>query len=131
MNRADREALELYREESVDRLDRICTGLDCLEEGPANPEQLHAIFRETHSLKGGANLLGLRPVEQLCHKLEDVLERIRSGRDRPDPPLLDILRAGYGRISLLLENLHLLPVIDAGKDLAEIDRLLEKINSRA
>lgn len=125
MNKAEREALALFREESADRLDRISGALASLEaRRPVDRELLHGIFRETHSLKSAANLLNLRPVEELCHKLEDLQERIRSGADTPDRPLIDILRAGYGRIHALLEHLHLLPMIDVSRDLAEIDRML-------
>ncbi len=125
-SKADREALALFRDESTERLDRIYTGLDRLAGGsPVDLEELHGIFRDTHSLKSGANLLGLRPVEQLCHRLEDLLERIRSGADLPDGQFLDILRAGYGRIGHYLENLHLLPLIDVSRDIAEIERRVE------
>lgn len=130
MNRTDRETLELYCEESAERLDRIGSALDGLGAGPpVDLDVLHGIFRDTHTLKSGANLLGLRPVERLCHKLEDLLDRIRSGADVPDPALVELLRAGYGRIGALLDNLHLLPLIDVSRDLADIDRRLAERRS--
>jgi len=126
MKTTDREALELFCEETEDRLDRISRSLEQLAGSrPVDMELLHGIFRDTHSLKSGANLLDLRPVGQLAHKLEDILESIRSGSEAPDQALIDILSAGYGRIGRMLENLHLLPLLDISKDLSDIDRRLQ------
>lgn len=131
MKMTDRESLEQFREETENRLNRISGSLDRLAESrPVDRELLHGIFRDTHSLKGGANLLGLRPVEQLAHKLEDILESIRNGSDLPDRALIDILSAGYGRIAQLLEHLHLLPLLDMTRDLADIDRRLASRQAR-
>ncbi len=126
MNAVDREALREFREESMERLERISRCLTLMAgSGLPDPELLHDLFRETHSLKGGANLLHLKPVEELCHKLEDILAGIRSGSDAADPELIGILGAGFIRISALLENLHVLPFVDASRDLADIDRRLD------
>ncbi|MDH4161117.1 MAG: Hpt domain-containing protein [Nitrospirota bacterium] len=122
VTKIDREALALFCEESADRLARISDSLDRLAASrPMDAELLHAVFRDTHSMKSAANLLDLKPVERLAHRLEDILESIRSGAELPDRELVGILSAGYGRIARLLENLHLLPLIDVSKDLAEID----------
>lgn len=122
MNRSDREALDLFCEEAALRLDRIFDALKCLaERRPMDVELLHSIFRDTHSLKGAANLLHLRPVERLAHKLEDILESIRNGSDAPDKALLDILGAGYARIDQLLKNRHVLFLVDVQMDISAIE----------
>ena len=88
----DREALKLFCEESAIRLDRIHGVLERFAESkPIDIELLHSIFRDTHSLKSAANLLQLKPLEQLAHTLEDILESIRNGTDVPDKALLAIL----------------------------------------
>jgi chemotaxis protein histidine kinase CheA len=126
MIKIDRESLELFREESAARMGRIGESLDRLAKNRSatDMETLHSLFRETHSLKSAANLLRLRPVEQLAHKLEDILESIRSGSEEPDETLIDILRAGYRRIEHLVKNRHVLPLVDASKDIADIERQL-------
>jgi two-component system chemotaxis sensor kinase CheA len=132
MNAMDREAFREFREESLERLDRIAGGLaDLAGAGTAAPELLHELFRETHSLKSGASLLPLKPVETLCHKLEDILSDIRSGRDAPDQALIEILSAGFSRVRAFLESPHVLPLVDVSRDLAEIDRRLMLRNRNA
>ena len=44
------------------------------------PDLLNAVFRDAHSMKAGANLLGLKQVERAAHALENVLDQLRSGR---------------------------------------------------
>ncbi len=127
MNAADREALREFCDESAERLEKISGSLPLLGvSGPPDTELLHALFRETHSLKGGANVLRLKPVEALTHKLEDILAGIRDGSDALDHALIEILGAGFARIAALLENLHVLPLVDVSRDIAEIDRRIEE-----
>lgn len=45
---------------------------------PAAPE-LEEAFRRAHSLKGAARAVDLRPVEELAHRLETLLSRVRRG----------------------------------------------------
>jgi hypothetical protein len=44
---------------------------------------VHHIFRQIHSLKSAANLLGLSSIGQLCHRFEDVLAGYRDGEMTP------------------------------------------------
>jgi two-component system chemotaxis sensor kinase CheA len=121
----DREANETFAEESATRLSRIADHLELLAKSrPVDMAVVHGIFRDTHSLKSAANLLGQRGVEQIAHKLEDILDKIRSGSEEPDEQLVEILGAGYARIGQLIKNPHILRLIDVGKDIAAIDRLL-------
>ncbi|MDD5286185.1 MAG: Hpt domain-containing protein [Desulfuromonadaceae bacterium] len=125
MKRIDHESLKTFAEESSIRLARIEDDLEQLiSKRPVNMELLHRVFRDTHSLKSAANLLSLGPVEQIAHKLEDILDSVRSGWDKPDEQLIDILSAGYARIGQLLKNPHVLPLIDVDKEIAAIDATL-------
>ena len=125
MQRIDREDLALFCEESALRLERIGRALERLAAcQPLDIELVHTLFRETHSLKGAANLLHLRPVEQLSHTLEEILDGIRGGSLAPDQPLLDLLSAGYARIGQLLQSPQVLPLIDVSREVAAIERHL-------
>lgn len=130
MKRNDHEAVELFAEEASERLARIADNLELLAaRRPLDMELLHGIFRDTHSLKSAANLLALRPVEQLAHRMEDILDTIRNGVEAPDEQLVDILGAGYARIEQLLKNRHILQMIDADKEIAAIDAYLRDRHS--
>ncbi|WP_432735202.1 Hpt domain-containing protein [Maridesulfovibrio sp. FT414] len=79
MSTGDR-LLDIFQEETLERLDNIEAGLleleNCSGECPA--ELINSIFRDAHSVKAGSNLLKLYRIEELSHKLENVLEMIRS-----------------------------------------------------
>jgi two-component system chemotaxis sensor kinase CheA len=123
MKPLDREAFETFTEESAARFSRIEKDLDALiKKQPVNPETVHSLFRDTHSLKGAANLLGLRPVEKLAHKLEDILDLLRQGKGTPDEQLVMILRTGYARIGQFIKNTQIMQIVDVDKDIATIEQ---------
>jgi HPt (histidine-containing phosphotransfer) domain-containing protein len=47
---------------------------------PEDADQLNAVFRGFHTLKGGAGFLGIQPMVHLCHAAEDSLGAVRSGQ---------------------------------------------------
>ncbi|MDO8701579.1 MAG: chemotaxis protein CheA [Undibacterium sp.] len=44
-----------------------------------DPEELNAIFRAAHSIKGGASTFGLNDMTEVTHILESLLDKIRKG----------------------------------------------------
>jgi two-component system chemotaxis sensor kinase CheA len=75
----DRELLtQTFLAEAEETLARMEQALVALETSPGDDELLHAVFRDAHTLKGGASLVGFDPVRDLAHDLEDVLERLRK-----------------------------------------------------
>lgn len=71
-------AFVVFLEETAERLDSIESGLLKLENcQECDPNLVNSIFRDAHSVKAGANLLKLKTIEELAHKLENVLEQIR------------------------------------------------------
>jgi len=57
----------------------------------ARPELINKIFRDVHSLKGLAGMLGFAEISELSHKLEDMLDRLRMGRVAINKALIDLL----------------------------------------
>ncbi len=93
MSDAEAEFLELFRDEANERLDNMVDTLLALESGRAAPDALDSLFRDAHTIKGGAGMLGLDDVRALAHAVEDVLESARSAGEFP-PRLADpLLRA--------------------------------------
>ncbi|MBI5520774.1 MAG: Hpt domain-containing protein [Desulfovibrio sp.] len=102
----DPEVLAAFAEESAGRMTSLENGLLALERDPANPapDLLNSVFRDAHSVKAGANLLGLRPVETAAHRLENVLDRLRSGRMAPGPDVCQALLDGVDLLRDVLER---------------------------
>ena len=63
-------------QELLDDMERHLLDLDV--DNPDN-EQLHAIFRAAHSIKGGAGTFGLDILQRTTHLLENLLDHARHG----------------------------------------------------
>jgi two-component system chemotaxis sensor kinase CheA len=80
----------------------MTSGLLALEAEPGNASPIDGVFREAHTLKGGAGLVGLPQVSHLAHRLEDLLEELRVGSRHATPKLTDsLLKAVDGLGSLI------------------------------
>lgn len=100
----DPEVLAAFAEESAQRLSGLESGLLELERTASKPsaDLLNAVFRDAHSVKAGAGLLGLNQVEKAAHRLENVLDLLRAGRLAADP---DVCQALLDGVDLLREIL--------------------------
>ncbi|MGN6388526.1 MAG: chemotaxis protein CheA [Burkholderiaceae bacterium] len=63
-------------EELLAEMEKLLLAIDV--SAPAG-EDLHAVFRAAHSLKGGAATFGLADITDVTHVLESLLDRIRNG----------------------------------------------------
>ncbi|CTP91063.1 chemotaxis protein chea [Xanthomonas translucens pv. poae] len=66
--------------EAQEILDRLGEQLVSLEHAPEDSEQLNAVFRGFHTLKGGAGFLAINAMVELCHAAEDTLGQARAGQ---------------------------------------------------
>lgn len=100
----DPEVLAAFAEESGQRLADLERGLLDLERTASAPsaELLNAVFRDAHSLKAGAGLLGLKQIETAAHRLENVLDLVRAGSLAADA---DVCQALLDGVDLLRERM--------------------------
>lgn len=91
MSGVETEFIEIFRHESRERLDRIVETLLAMEAGRPPADAVDLLFRDTHTIKGSAGMVGLDEIRELAHGMEDVLAATRtSGSLQPDliDPLL-------------------------------------------
>jgi two-component system chemotaxis sensor kinase CheA len=100
----------LFATEAEGRLDALVDELLELEKGGANPEVVASLFREAHTIKGGAAVVGMPHVARVAHALEDLLEEVRRERRGVDTALIDAVLAGVDAIRTLI------PLAVAGQD---------------
>jgi two-component system, chemotaxis family, sensor kinase CheA len=99
MSQPEAEFLGIFRDEAHERLDSMSTALLAIEDGRASADAIDSLFRDAHTIKGGAGMLGLDAIGVLAHAVEDVLADARQQGDLPaglaDPLLraCDALRA--------------------------------------
>lgn len=99
--------LEVFQEETVERLDSMETGLlrlETMDEIPTN--LINSIFRDAHSVKAGANLLKLSTIETLAHKLENVLEMIRRNELPVSEPVITASLEALDKLRELMDNVE-------------------------
>jgi two-component system chemotaxis sensor kinase CheA len=95
----DREALlQTFLAEAEETFVHMERSLVLLEARPGDDQLLHALFRDAHTVKGAAGLVGFDAVRDLAHDLEDVLERLRNRS----------LSVGDGLVTLLLLSVDVL-----------------------
>lgn len=88
-------------EEAKGHLERIASGLLTLESAPDDHAAIDGIFREAHTMKGAAGMVGMMRVSRLAHRLEDLLVELRAGTRRSTPELTDAMLLvvdGLGRL---------------------------------
>ncbi|PYQ53449.1 MAG: chemotaxis protein CheA [Acidobacteria bacterium] len=90
--------------EAEELLDALSRDLVDFEAQGANvrPELINKIFRDTHSLKGLAAMVGQREISELAHALEDMLDRLRMGKIAIGKPLIDLLYDGIDGLNRLV-----------------------------
>jgi two-component system chemotaxis sensor kinase CheA len=94
----DEELRNLYKEASVDHIQKIEAGLLHLEKNPQDGAKLEQLLRETHSLKGDSRMLGVKDVETLTHQMEDILGAVKRGEQVLTPPIMNCLYQGLDAI---------------------------------
>ena len=82
---------QLFAQEAEQRLSDMSTQLMALEEAGADPELVASIFRDAHTLKGAAGVVGLDEITAVAHAMEDLLEPLRAGERLATPDLIDAL----------------------------------------
>ncbi|HAF18191.1 MAG TPA: hypothetical protein DCK96_00375 [Chloroflexi bacterium] len=101
MGELEDEFRPLFVEEAKGHLQRIASGLLALESAPDDQAAIDGIFREAHTMKGAAGMVGMMRVSRLAHRLEDLLVELRAGTRRSSPELTDamlLVLDGMGRL---------------------------------
>ena len=96
----DPELLATFRAEVEERLASLQSGLLRLEASGAPKQIISGLFRDAHTVKGSARMLGLEGVLHVSHGIEDLLGALRDGRFVVRRDLVDLLLAscdGIGR----------------------------------
>src|SRR6185369_5068749 len=86
---------QVFFEESVEHLAAMEALLLDLDVENPDAEQLNAIFRAAHSIKGSAGTFGFNDLSETTHILESLLDRIRKQELALRPEMVDaFLEAG-------------------------------------
>jgi two-component system chemotaxis sensor kinase CheA len=93
---------QVFFEEAGENLDSMEQMLLELDVSKADDEELNAIFRCAHSVKGGAATFGFSDVAELTHQMEALLDKLRRHELQPTAQMVDVLLAAGDALKALL-----------------------------
>ena len=96
------QALGTFMEEAAELLAQMEAILLQAEEGACSEDDLNALFRCAHTIKGSGGLFGLDEVVRFTHVVENVLDRLRRGTLHFDSPLISLLLDCQDHIASLI-----------------------------
>ena len=111
----------LFAMEAEQRLDALSNQLLALEEAGNDAELVASIFREAHTLKGAAAVVGLDSFSDVAHAMEDLLEQLRTGDRMATPTLIDGVLGAVEGLRVML------PAVLGGSD--EVDAAATLVQS--
>ena len=80
---------QIFFEEAQEHLDSMEALLLDIDVEQPDPEQLNAIFRAAHSIKGSAGTFGFTDLAEVTHVLENLLDRVRKEELALRPDMID------------------------------------------
>ncbi|HEX7418431.1 MAG TPA: Hpt domain-containing protein, partial [Thermoanaerobaculia bacterium] len=108
MTRDDDRAREEFTGEAEEILDALSRDLVAFEaQGQdVRPELVNKIFRDVHTLKGLAGMLGFGEISDLSHNLEDMLDKLRMGKIAITRDLVDLLYDAVDSLNRLVISIN-------------------------
>nr|BBH91176.1 hypothetical protein KTC_59270 [Thermosporothrix sp. COM3] len=116
------EAAEIFRMEAEEHLQTISARTAALEKDPGNLELIQAIRRATHTLKGAAGMMGFRPIADLSHISEDLLDSIMERTTPITPQVLGIILDTTEALDMLING--------RGEGASNPEGLVQKMRAR-
>lgn len=89
------EAYELLQE-----MEQFLLEIDNEEAGVG--DHIAAIFRAAHTIKGSAGLFGFDDIVAFTHKVENVLDAVRSGKQEFTEDLIELMLGCHGHMQMLV-----------------------------
>ncbi|GAB3537501.1 chemotaxis protein CheA [Noviherbaspirillum agri] len=96
-------------EELLAEMEKLLLAIDV---SSPDPEDLNAIFRAAHSIKGGAGTFGLTDLTEVTHVLESLLDKIRKGEMSLSSEHVDAFLAAKDVLKMQLDGHRLNTPVD-------------------
>ena len=98
------EILNIFRGETEEIIQKMNNNLLQLENTPDNKDLLVYLFRDAHSLKGAARMIGFNNIQRLAHKTEDVLGLAKENKIEINREISDALYKATDLLSDLIQE---------------------------
>ena len=97
------EILNIFQQESSEIIASMDSKLLLLERGN-NPDLAIQLFRDAHSLKGSARMLGFNHIQNIAHKIEDIISLIKENKIKITSDITEVISECLGFIMMLINN---------------------------
>ncbi len=98
------EILNIFQQESMEIISSMDGKLLMLEKGGFNYDIAIQLFRDAHSLKGSARMLGFEDIQNVAHKIEDVISLIKENKLEVQSCVTDVISECLDFISDLINK---------------------------
>lgn len=96
------ELLKDFFSEAEQQVDMLESNILVIENDPENHDAIDEIFRAAHTLKGGSATVEMNELSGFTHKVEDLLDAIRSGTVKVTESVVDLLLRALDVIKAML-----------------------------
>ena len=103
---ADPELATIFLSETFDHLSSLEASVLTLEASPEDRKALNDVFRPFHTIKAGAGALGLASVEELAHRVENLLDRARFGEHRIRAAEIELILASVDLLTGMMRDVE-------------------------
>lgn len=117
------EILNIFQVEAEEIISKMNNSLLDLERNPKNKELILILFRNAHSLKGAARMIGFNSIQTLAHKMEDILDLAQENKLVLNTKISDILYKTVDMISDIVKS-----SISSGQEIADVTLVNEQLN---
>jgi len=114
---------QAFFEETVEQLGSMESLLLALDLDSPDADQLNAIFRAAHSIKGGSGTFGFTDMTEVTHILETLLDRIRKNEIAITSEMVDTFLLSVDVLREILSAHQGGSIADAGASIALCDKL--------
>ena len=121
--------LDLFQAEVENHVAVLNDGLLALEDNPSATDQLEALMRAAHSIKGGARIVGLDAAVKVAHAMEDCFVAAQKGVVLLGSEQIDILFRIVDILIQIAESLRKGETDWVARHGAEIDNLVTAITA--
>ncbi len=121
------EILNIFSEESDEIIHRLNNNMLTLEKNPQNKDLIIELFRDAHSLKGAARMIGFNDIQSVAHKIEDILGLAKDNKIIITSDITDVVCKAIDfinmSIQLSIKEKHEVKLNEYGRFLSDLDKI--------
>ncbi|WP_456329579.1 chemotaxis protein CheW [Archaeoglobus sp.] len=118
--------MEEYKQEFIQEareyLDIMNQNFIKVEKGDL--DAINEIFRMAHTIKGMAGFMGYKNLEELCHKLESAMGKVRDGEIEVTEELIDVMLKAVDAIEEMIDRIE-----DEDNDNVDVEHIIQALTN--